>query len=462
VGFALLLVASLGRHSPLYGLLLAAPGFGLMRYPQKLLLPAALCLALLAAFGVAAFSRGWSPAERRRASGLALVWLALAVAAVLAARWLAGEPGRLATALAPSEPALAVAHDLMLKLLRFALLSAIIALLLWRRAQREQPAVAPLVLLFLLGMADLVAVGNGVNPLLPAALADRRPALLQQLAPGERLFADDEANCREPGARPTGWDPRWSTTLAFQESLRPPAGARWGLRGSFDGEFTGLGSAWAGLFTAAKSRLGDTPAGMRLLEAAGVSHVLHVGGSVRADLKARPWPSPYACPFLVLLVERPLPPAYVAARERAAVGPEATLTTLLDPAFDPWSEVVVERAAASPALPAARQARARVALRRANAVVVEAWLDGHGVLVLLDAFTPGWLAEVDGRPAEVLRANGLFRGVRLGPGRHRVTFSYRPWAVKAGAAASGLGLACAAGLALLLRRRARPGGASAR
>jgi hypothetical protein len=37
----------------------------------------------------------------------------------------------------------------------------------------------------------------------------------------------------------------------------------------------------------------------------------------------------------------------------------------------------------------------------------------------------GWSATVNGRPAEVFRADGVFRGVVVPPGRHTVTFSYR-------------------------------------
>ena len=37
-------------------IMLTVPGFGIMRYPQKLLIPAALCLSLLAGTGVASWT----------------------------------------------------------------------------------------------------------------------------------------------------------------------------------------------------------------------------------------------------------------------------------------------------------------------------------------------------------------------------------------------------------------------
>lgn len=67
--------------------------------------------------------------------------------------------------------------------------------------------------------------------------------------------------------------------------------------------------------------------------------------------------------------------------------------------------------------------------------------DEGGYVVVLDTYARGWSAEVDGAPAEIVRVNGLFRAVRLAPGRHHVTFAYRPAAMVWGAAPSAMALA---------------------
>ena len=46
-------------------------------------------------------------------------------------------------------------------------------------------------------------------------------------------------------------------------------------------------------------------------------------------------------------------------------------------------------------------------------------------LVLSDNWYPGWSAEVDGHPVDILRANAIFRAVRLSPGNHTVEFRYQ-------------------------------------
>src|SRR5262249_22468941 len=51
--------------------------------------------------------------------------------------------------------------------------------------------------------------------------------------------------------------------------------------------------------------------------------------------------------------------------------------------------------------------------------------EGGGYVMLLDSHDPNWIAEVDGQPAPLLEADGLFRAVRVAPGHHDVVFRYR-------------------------------------
>jgi Bacterial membrane protein YfhO len=59
-----------------------------------------------------------------------------------------------------------------------------------------------------------------------------------------------------------------------------------------------------------------------------------------------------------------------------------------------------------------------------------------GFVLLRDSYDPSWQVEVDGRRAELLRANVLFRAVRVSPGRHTVRFTYVPRPLYYGAAVS--------------------------
>ena len=46
------------------------------------------------------------------------------------------------------------------------------------------------------------------------------------------------------------------------------------------------------------------------------------------------------------------------------------------------------------------------------------------ILVLSEVYYPDWKVEVDGRPAEMLRADFILRGVALEGGEHEVVFRY--------------------------------------
>jgi hypothetical protein len=75
-----------------------------------------------------------------------------------------------------------------------------------------------------------------------------------------------------------------------------------------------------------------------------------------------------------------------------------------------------------------RPGRARIVSYHNAEVVLEADSPDGGWVVLNDLWHPWWFASLDGRPAELLRANVLFRAVAVPPGRHTVRFDFRPLA----------------------------------
>jgi len=77
------------------------------------------------------------------------------------------------------------------------------------------------------------------------------------------------------------------------------------------------------------------------------------------------------------------------------------------------------------------------------------------ILVLSEVVYPGWQATVDGVPAPILPADLIFRSVALTPGRHEVSFVFRPIALPVGAAISLITTLLAIAAIVILGRRGR-------
>jgi hypothetical protein len=89
--------------------------------------------------------------------------------------------------------------------------------------------------------------------------------------------------------------------------------------------------------------------------------------------------------------------------------------------------------------------------RRAELITQQVSACAPGLVVLADAWFPGWTVDVDGVDAEPVRVWGFLRGVGVDAGTHHVTWRYAPWTFRLGAwlsAAAWLAMA----LGLLLRR----------
>ena len=71
--------------------------------------------------------------------------------------------------------------------------------------------------------------------------------------------------------------------------------------------------------------------------------------------------------------------------------------------------------------------RARIVSWRPSGVEIETESDLGGMLALHDIYYPGWIAEIDGARAPILRADVLFRGLEVPAGRHRIVFRFTPF-----------------------------------
>ena len=91
-----------------------------------------------------------------------------------------------------------------------------------------------------------------------------------------------------------------------------------------------------------------------------------------------------------------------------------------------------------------------------NSVIVEIDADERAVLVLAEAYYPGWEAHIDGaQPADIFPVYHVFRGVSVPAGQHTVEFRYRPLSFRIGATLSVTALLALLVYAIFLLSRTR-------
>jgi hypothetical protein len=88
-------------------------------------------------------------------------------------------------------------------------------------------------------------------------------------------------------------------------------------------------------------------------------------------------------------------------------------------------------------------------------VTVRTMGDAPALLVLAEAWYPGWTAMVDGAAAPCIPANAWMRATPVPPGTHEVTFRFHSTRLRAGAALSLVSLALVAAVLLESQRRRR-------
>jgi hypothetical protein len=133
----------------------------------------------------------------------------------------------------------------------------------------------------------------------------------------------------------------------------------------------------------------------------------------------------------------PDPRAYIAFDiERVADAEEAEAR--MEARGDFHRRALVEAATAPAFVPAggAASGRAEIVQFSPERVVVRASASSPGILVLAEAWYPGWEATVSGRPSRVFPVNGWMRAVLVPAGESEVVLRFHSRFLAAGAAAS--------------------------
>lgn len=426
--------AALGPHAGFGQIARALPGLGALRYWEKLAVWPALLLGAAAAL---ALDRLAAEASRlRRAARVAAGVGAVAVAASLAARV---APAALAARLGhPRDAALALVANGGESLGHVGGVALALGAAAWLASRGRLRGRGP-ALVAAVAVADLAAANAGAYRLLRPS---GEPPLARAIAAGPSArvvtpFRIREDRWPELGRDGSSWRwgertlaPAWNVAVRVG-NLVPYVGLREARLARYDAEARlSDRAAQAGVWGVGWLVVPSSPELARLAGAAGAR-------PVAADDELPAW-----------LVEIPHRPRAYLAREPFSCDAEGALAFVL--AGAPGGRTAVEGAIPG----GGASGDVRVVRDEPSDVALDVAASAPGVLVLNDAWAPGWSATVDGAPASILRANWLARAVAVPEGRHRVAFRYRTPLLREGwalAGALGLGL-----LAWAARRAARP------
>jgi hypothetical protein len=424
------------RTPGLYDLVIHLPGFDRIQN-SRIYLWFVLAAAVLAGFGLQRAIDAHARLGRAWAAPAAALLLGLAVALALT---LSGAPWHTAidhalrrTALA-DRGALALASALWWLVLAGALTAI---LLLARRSSRWRPA-APAAVALLVAL-DMLHFAHGAQPMGPPA------TIVPPATPAIAYLQRHAGDAR----------------IAGVNAMTPDVSTLYGLRdvGGFDAPQPTLRFAdlW-GLVDPTSSPYDLTqlaPAAPQVLGLLGARYLLLPPGAGVA--KAGPLHTVYAGRDGTIVANRLVAPrAFVTDGVHVAPSEPAELATVGEARFDPRREAVVRadevggvRWRNGPG------GSARIASERNDAVTLRATTTRPAVVVLGDAWAPGWSVEVDGRPARALQANVVLRGVAVAAGTHEIAWRYRVPGLRLGEALSALGLLVAAiwGATLVMRAR---------
>jgi hypothetical protein len=452
-----LIVAGTGSWTPLWPIF--RPLFTFVRYPSKLVAPAALLLAFAGAKVIEDLL-----ARPRGLRNLCLTVAGLGAVGALVAPLVQAALARRAGA--GSDIAFAAAHALRADTMRVAVLAAIGAALFHfvvRGRLAVQRAVPLLAGLLFLDVFTTTADLSWTRP----ALSPARPAFLPSFLPPDDLRGPRVMRLREISKQRLALDEQaFSEEQMRQAALLMPLtnlGHHVGVLDPYGLYLSDVALAMAELATANPIALAEVTASDLMLAAPG-SRAPWLASAVDGHRLVPV--AAVAAGALVLRVPGALPRSFVATSatllaradipRRLAEDSDRILLSsewaLRGGGFVPLDATAIPPTLldASTGKPVAIQP----ATWRPSEAEYQVVVDSPSLLVEMDAFTPGWRVFVDGQEQPILQANVFGRAVVVSAGRHAVRWQFAPRLVEAALVTSwaslGLGL-----LGLLLSRLRR-------
>ena len=297
-------------------------------------------------------------------------------------------------------------------------------------ARRLRPRAGALGVVALI-TADLVRAGAAVNPMVTPSFYEpfqgSRQLAAQVAAGGGRVFSCNPNSSLRlfQLLRSGGGEDDVRSIAAMKATLSPSHNMRLRLLSAYSRDYTGLVSEDRA-FSPGDLGCKDFPALLGRLRRAGVSHVLTLDplSAPGLTLVGTAHPETLApLPVFRYRIPTPLPLRAIARHVRPAASARDAEALASTPGFQDEGGVAVEGITDSVEGAAGRVLAAQESSDRLR-FQVEA--DRSTVLLVRDAWAPGWTATVNGRSALVHRADGRHRAVPIPSGRSEVILTYRP------------------------------------
>ncbi|TSC32266.1 YfhO family protein [Corallococcus sp. Z5C101001] len=453
----MLLALSLGDALPVYGWVYQLlPLWRPFRYPEKLVPLVSLGLAVAAGLG-------WRRCLASGGASRAIIWVGAFVALPCAGLALAEGGGQWWSqhwlrSRWPDVPE-PVRQGLSTNVVATASMAAVLALACVALVLlRERPSLRD-ALFVALQWGALARANEPLYQLSPAELLRTPPTFVQrirQLAPGDEPIRVASSLRETSVPRLAGVPYNDGLHLVQLSALAPDMVALWGLESANEylpgvsprvRQLKGNRAHW---FTRLAPRLGT-----RFLAYATSEHA-ELGSRLTAR---RTFEDPLL--GLTLVEYADAAPRIHLARPECVAGREEAARRLLSPTLPPPDVAIVECATPLPPAPEGALGQVDVAPGTPEHLTVGVEALGPAVLVVNDAYQPGWSATLDGQPVSILPADVAVRAVVVPAGQHVVELRYRTPGLTAGlllGAAAWLGLALAC-LGKRLGPRRRPAAA---